>query len=181
MATTNLPEGTQTVQFDQALLQATARAKATYPAEKCRIERGLSLAISGAVTLHADGSATVQSQTEVTTHYHVNGACECRDGMVAPGGRCKHRWAKSLVRFAQKALAEAPTFIYYASYYAPDESCTQGTAQYVDGHGWLFIPADGGDMLYASMLALVLGGRVDILETQRDKDGNLAAKVCGYR
>lgn len=58
-----------TVNFDTALRTATARAKAAYPAETCRIERGLAIALAGGVTLRADGTALVDSQTHPDRFY----------------------------------------------------------------------------------------------------------------
>lgn len=102
------PAAVATIQFDAALLQATSRAKAAYPTEAVRIERGLQIAIVGGVTLLPDGTAEVQSQTHDNITYRVNGHCSCVDIDHAPAGRCKHRWAKSLVKWALKQ-EDAPT------------------------------------------------------------------------
>jgi hypothetical protein len=182
---------TFTVQFDAAIRTLAAQARTRYAGEAARIERGLVIALNGGVSLQSDGTALVQSQSDAEVQYRVNGHCDCPDASRAPEGRCKHRWATCLTRraislVAAQALAarretcEPPPVRWYASYYGPDGSCTPGTAQHVPGHGWLFVPEDGGEPIYASELALVRGGRVDLLEAQRQADGDLAAKVCGY-
>jgi hypothetical protein len=69
-----------------------------------------------------------------------------------------------------------------ATYTTPDGLVLQGTAQWIAREqAWLFIDA-ATDHAYLTQRthALVLGGRVDILEAQREADGNLAARVCGY-
>jgi hypothetical protein len=91
------------VMFEAALLQATARAKAAYPAERCRIERGLQICLSDDVVIGADGVAIVHSQSEPDLDYHVGSQCSCPDAKErAPEGRCKHRWARSLFLYAQQ-------------------------------------------------------------------------------
>ena len=91
-----------------ALLAGTARAKAAYPLERLRIEKGLLLCLDEAVELRIDGSALVHSATEPDTAYTVrHGRCECPDARSkAPAGRCKHLYAVALLRKAIKiALA----------------------------------------------------------------------------
>lgn len=94
---------------DAVLRTLAAKALALYPGEAARIERGLLLALNGAVTLRPDGTATVQSGgKDPEVYYDVGrGLCDCRDFARAPGGRCKHRLAASLVRKAAK-LASTP-------------------------------------------------------------------------
>ena len=101
-------EAMTTVQFDAALLRATARAAATYPTERERIERGLQIALAEGVTFLPTGLALVASQSRPGETYPVNGHCLCRDVAQAPAGRCKHRWAKSLVRWARNAEVDTP-------------------------------------------------------------------------
>jgi hypothetical protein len=186
-----IPESTATVQFDDALRTLAQRAVCAYAGEAARIGRGLILALNRAVTLCPDGTALVQSQTEAEIVYEIReGHCDCPDAARAPEGRCKHRWAKCLTKRALSLVAaqtvqprretcEPKPVTWYASYYAPDGSCTRGTAQHVAGRGWLFVPEDGADLFYASGEALVLGGRVDLLEAQRTADGALVARICG--
>ena len=87
-----------------ALLAGTARAKAAYPTERVRIEKGLGLCLDEAVELRIDGSALVRSATEPETTYTVrHGCCACPDARSkTPAGRCKHLYAVSLLRFAIK-------------------------------------------------------------------------------
>ena len=96
-------ETSSTVQFDTTLRQLAAQATTRYAGEKARIDRGLVLALNGHVTLHADGTASVQSGTDAEVVYTVNGHCDCPDVARAPEGRCKHRWAKCLVKRALQA------------------------------------------------------------------------------
>ena len=95
----------QALQRDTTLRQLAAQATTRYAGEKARIDRGLVLALNGHVTLHADGTASVQSGTDAEVVYTVNGHCDCPDARRAPEGRCKHRWAKCLVKRATQAGA----------------------------------------------------------------------------
>jgi hypothetical protein len=105
----NVAQSTTTVQFDTALRTLAAQATSRYAGEKARIDRGLVLALNGHVTIHQDGTASVQSGTDAEVVYTVNGQCDCPDVARAPEGRCKHRWAKCLVKRAMQAAQ------YYAS------------------------------------------------------------------
>ena len=93
----------QALQRDTTLRQLAAQAATRYAGEKARIDRGLVLALNGHVTVHADGTARVQSGTDAEVVYTVNGHCDCPDSSRAPEGRCKHRWAKCLVKRAMQA------------------------------------------------------------------------------
>ena len=86
------------------LLAGTSRAKAVYPLERLRIEKGLGLCLHEAVELRIDGTALVHSATEPETTYTVqHGRCTCPDSRSkAPAGRCKHRWGVALLRKAIK-------------------------------------------------------------------------------
>lgn len=171
---TKVAESATTVQFDATLRTLAARATERYAGEAARIDRGLCLALSGHVALHADGTASVRSAKDAEVVYEVNGHCDCPDASRAPGGRCKHRWARC---FAQKASGQA--LRYFATYYAPDGEAHQGVAT-ATGHGWLFVADDGLEPLFASTHALALGGNVALYEAQRAADGDLVRKVCGY-
>ena len=177
------------VNLDHALRTLAAQATARYAGEHLRIERALVIALNGGVTLNADGSADVQSCSKAEVVYHVEGGvCDCPDFQRAPDGRCKHRYAVCLVKKATKqereAQAQTASQTYYATYTTPDGLVLQGTAQwcasgiYVDA-GWLFID-EATDHAYLTRRAhaLVLGGRVDLLEAQREADGDLVRKVC---
>jgi len=113
-ATLTTPNGTTphsdaaTVAFDAALLEAASKAKAAYPDERLRIERGLAICLADGVTLLADGTAQVASQSHPGECYRVNGHCTCLDVAEAPDGRCKHKWGRSLSRWARAACAGAP-------------------------------------------------------------------------
>lgn len=93
----------QALQRDTTLRQLAAQATTRYAGEKARIDRGLVLALNGHVTVHADGTASVQSGTDAEVVYTVNGHCDCPDVARAPEGRCKHRWAKCLIKRAMQA------------------------------------------------------------------------------
>ena len=98
-------ETSSTIQFDTTLRTLERAARKAYPAEHGRLMRGLVLALNGHVTLHADGTASVKSGSDAEVVYTVNGHCDCPDASRAPEGRCKHRWAKCLVKRAQQAGA----------------------------------------------------------------------------
>lgn len=93
------------------------QAKAAYPtlADTQRISKALALLMSGHVTLHADGTATVRSQSGCA-EYRVNGSCTCPDAQYrALDGKCKHRWSKALSKAVQHTLAHARYAQYGAS------------------------------------------------------------------
>jgi hypothetical protein len=154
-----IPETTTTVQFDATLRTLAEAAHARYAGEAARIDRGLVIALNGGVTLHQDGTASVQSCSNTEVVYHVaHGTCDCPDFQRAPGGRCKHRFAVCLVKKAQRQAVR-----HYALYTAPDGTAHDGIATQT-GQGWLFVAEDGLDPLFASSAALVLYGQVDIAE-----------------
>lgn len=93
----------QALQRDTTLRQLAAQARTRYAGEQGRIDRGLGIALNGGVTLHADGSADVQSASDPEIVYHVaHGTCDCPDFQRAPDGRCKHRFSVCLVKKARK-------------------------------------------------------------------------------
>lgn len=171
-----------TAQFDQALLDAASRATAAYPAERCRIQRGLQIAQADGVELYQDGSARVQSQAAPDARYYVNGSCSCLDAMRAPAGRCKHVYARWLYKAALAALKRHPgPDRWYATYYAPDGEAVPGIAEWrADKKCWLFTPEYGQEPLFPALQALSLGGHIPTEQAQRAKDGDLVRKVCGY-
>jgi hypothetical protein len=90
-------------QFDADLRALAEKAKTRYPGEDQRIERGLLLALNGHVELLPDGTATVQSSKDAEVQYQVrHGHCDCPDFARAPDGRCKHAYARALVRKAAR-------------------------------------------------------------------------------
>jgi hypothetical protein len=186
----SMTESLNTVNFDTALRTLAAQAASRYAGETARIDRGLLIALNGGVTLLADGTADVRSQSDAEIVYHVNGHCDCVDaGTRAPEGRCKHKWAKCLTKRAISLLAAtavqpsrscAPQPVrWYASYVRPDGESVQGIATHTP-HGYLFAAEDGSVYEYVSTGALVLGGNVAILEAQRLADGNLIDKICRH-
>jgi len=89
---------------------AYAAAKRALPeAVNGRLERGLELALAGAVSLQGEGQAVVKSQKDADATYTVNGKCNCPDAQgQAPqvNGRpaCKHQIAVWLVQKANELM-----------------------------------------------------------------------------
>lgn len=157
---------TQTVaQFDHALRTLAARAKTRYPDEQARIDRGLVLALNGHVTLHADGTARVQSGSDAEVVYTVNGCCDCADAQRAPAGKCKHRYAKALVK---RALQPTHTRVaYHATYQGQHGQAIR------DEFGSVYFHGDDDQMtplFDTDAPALLLAGRVDLAADQRRRD-----------
>jgi len=182
-----------TVQFDTALRQMADRARTRYAGEAARIDRGLVIALNGGVTLHRDGTASVQSCSNAEVVYHVaHGTCDCPDFQRAPEGRCKHRYAVCLVKKAQvQAAEEQAAQTYYATYTTPDGEVLQGTARWIPqstapwlpGDGWLFLSETEEAYFTGRAHALVLGGNVAIATAKRAEEeaaGGLVAITCGY-
>ena len=92
-----------------AVAQVAAKAKEKLPESNGRTEKAVALVLAGAVTIHADGSATVTSQTDPTQTYHVSsGVCPCPDYARAPHNFCKHRLVSAIARRAQELVAGTP-------------------------------------------------------------------------
>jgi hypothetical protein len=105
---TILLETTHTGNLDDTLRTLAAQARERYAGEHQRIDRGLCLALGGAVTLHEDGTASVQSANTAEVVYEVQqGHCDCYDWEHAPDNRCKHRWAVCLFRRATAEMLPA--------------------------------------------------------------------------
>jgi hypothetical protein len=166
MKTLSVPQPTQTVEFDTALRTLAAQATTRYPDEQARIDRGLVLALNGHVTLHTDGTATVQSGTNGEGQYRVgHGICDCPDAGRAP--HCKHAWARCLVRKARK-LAQPPTRI---AYHATLKG-THGQAMR-DEQGRVWFQGDDErlvELFDADCPNLQLHGRVDLRADARRLD-----------
>jgi hypothetical protein len=100
--------------FSDSQIQAIAdRAKASLPAQvNGRIEKAVRLVRSASVELHADGSATVLSETDGLTGYLVqHGRCTCPDFQFQPAevqGWCCHRLARAFVVQCQRQAHNAP-------------------------------------------------------------------------
>lgn len=164
-----IPQPQTTVQFDTALRQAADRARTRYAGEHRRIGRGLLIALNGGVELHADGTASVRSDSNPEIRYHVaSGVCDCPDCSRAPDGRCKHRFATCLVKKARQQGQR-----YFATYTAPDGIDHQGIATRT-GQGWLFVAEDGLDPIFASSGSLTLCGQVDLAEAALADDTRVA-------
>jgi len=173
-----LIETPNTVAFDQLLCAACDAAKLAYPTEAAAIGRGLAIALADGVVLFSDGHANVKSDTVVDLWYTVNGTCTCKSFQFSPGGRCKHRWAKALVKHAHtNSLPTRHEPEYFATYYPVDGSMCDGRAIHTPG-GWRFTPNDGAEPLYVSEQALCLGGGGGIYKKQLKEDGSLVEKVC---
>jgi hypothetical protein len=84
---------------------ADIAAKAKLPECNGRVDSAVKIVLAGDVELLADGTATVASQSNGSTAYHVvNGHCDCRDYEKAPHQLCKHRLGAAIVRRAQELL-----------------------------------------------------------------------------
>ena len=91
---------TFTPQFVQAVLAAIPVCRAKFPGEDARIHRGALLVVDGAVTTTCH-ETSVASGTTDGKKYLVNTHCGCEDATRrAPGGRCKHMFAKWLMHRA---------------------------------------------------------------------------------
>jgi hypothetical protein len=95
-------------QFPTTLEAVAQKAREALPLANGRIEKAVTIVLSGGVTLLPDGHAVVASQSRPHTQHHVNGTCGCPDGTVAPGQWCKHRIAAGLFKRTQEALARVP-------------------------------------------------------------------------
>jgi hypothetical protein len=82
-----------------AAAQIATQAQEKIPDAKGRIERALALVLDGAVTLHDDGSATVQG-TGNRPYTMADGVCDCKDYKRAPHNFCKHRLGAAIARRA---------------------------------------------------------------------------------
>ena len=79
------------------------KAKAKLPECSGRVDSAVKIVLAGDVSLQADGTAKVASQSNGSTAYHVvNGHCDCKDFAKAPHNFCKHRLSAAIVRRAQE-------------------------------------------------------------------------------
>jgi hypothetical protein len=152
--------------IELALVICSKRAKDAFEDERARIERGLELCLTDKVQLFVDGTATVASQVRENVVYTVHHYCQCFDAQRAPGGRCKHRWARSLLRKAIREVKSEAYNTWYAQYEAPNGAFTMGTAR-ITPKGWLFMPEEG-EPLYASQAAIILLGNVALVKEDYD-------------
>src|SRR3989454_12153254 len=170
-----MPTLPQITPFEQAVRHSAREAMARYDsaADSTRIGRAMDLILAGHMTLLPTGEADVRSQRGHGS-YHVNGACQCPDFAKAEAGRCKHRYAKALLKRAYRILAAA----WYATY-SPTLGAEQQGIAFAQGSDWMFIPEGQAAGWPCDLDALVLGGNVVLADAQHVADGNLAAKVCG--
>lgn len=140
-----------TLAFDAAL--RTARTQLPRTADAARADRGLVLALNGAVTLASPTEAHVTSGSDAEVVYHVTRwACECPDSVrrlaqrtdaTTPLGHywCKHQYAGALMGLAHVELQ--------AKGYVPEptgEVCYPAVSleEWAYGvGGWAFPQADG--------------------------------------
>ena len=99
-----------------AVALAATNARKALPDSNGRIDKAVTLVLTGAVELLDGGKARVASQTTngETTYLLCNGSCECQDFARAPQGQCKHRIARGLVIRAieiAKQLGQAPSLV----------------------------------------------------------------------
>src|SRR6266446_6401688 len=87
----------------EAVAKIAEKAKAKLPECSGRVESAVKIVLAGDVTLQADGTAQVASQSNGSTAYQVvNGHCDCKDFAKAPHNFCKHRLSAAIVRRAQE-------------------------------------------------------------------------------
>ena len=87
----NFPDTPARQAFREAVATVADSARAALPESNGRIEKAIALMLAGDVNLHADGSATVGSQTSTKTYTVTHGACDCTDYAKSPQQQCKHR------------------------------------------------------------------------------------------
>ena len=96
-----LPETPTRQAWREAVAEIAERAKAKLPECRGRIDAAIKIVLAGDVTLLADGTARVASQSNGSTAYQVvNGHCDCQDFAKAPHNFCKHRLSVAMVRRA---------------------------------------------------------------------------------
>jgi hypothetical protein len=82
-----------------AVTEIAAKAHEKLPECNGRVDSAVKIVLAGDVTLLADGTACVASQSNGQTIYHVvNRSCDCKDFAKAPHDFCKH------VRFVHPKL-----------------------------------------------------------------------------
>lgn len=164
-----------TLAFDAAL--RTARTQLPRTADAARADRGLVLALNGAVTLASPTEAHVTSgsDAEVVYHVHSRGGCDCPDGQhrleqmpdAAPGVRgCKHWYGAVLTAMAHLNLAlkgyqpEALGEVWYPAVSLTEEWYGfSGAATEVESGLWWFCFADWSGGFYCSTSDLELYNR----------------------
>jgi hypothetical protein len=88
-----------------AVAEIADKARAKLPECSGRVDSAVKLVLAGDVTLQADGTAKVASQSNGTAAYlAVNGECSCKDFAKAPHSFCKHRLGAAIARRAQELV-----------------------------------------------------------------------------
>lgn len=104
----NMMDSKREQYLDTALRRIAADVRDAAPEAK-RLDRGLLIALNRRVDLHEDGSADVQSDSDLEVFYHINaGMCECHDWSRAPEHMCKHRYSVALWCAALDAVKAMP-------------------------------------------------------------------------
>lgn len=107
MTQQNVAEPTTTLQalygdhFSVAVRQAAATMERPEHGE--RLQKALDFVLTGAVTLHDDGTATVKSGSHA---YQINGECPCQDSQTH-SKYCKHYLAVQLLKRALERLPQS--------------------------------------------------------------------------
>jgi hypothetical protein len=94
MNATHLP--TDRSAWRTIVAEIAAKAKETLPECNGRVDKAVALVLAGGVELLPDGTARVESCSDPTMTYEVNGACPCKDYERAPSHWCKHRIAAGI-------------------------------------------------------------------------------------
>src|SRR5215475_8983531 len=96
--------------FLQTLQREVARMHAAHPEREGDITRAHALILQGMVTPTDDPTTAHVLSSDGTTHYTVNGSCNCQAGQH--GRDCKHLHAWKLYQYiatrVQQLLAAAP-------------------------------------------------------------------------
>jgi hypothetical protein len=125
---------------ETALLALAAKAQtALPPAVNGRIDKACRLVRSASVELHADGTATVLSETDGLTGYLVqDGRCTCPDfHYQAPEGWCAHHIAVRMVQRLSRMPQDVPSAPDVTGETLDDADAPTGTpaASHAGSHG----------------------------------------------
>jgi hypothetical protein len=94
--------------FRETVEELAAKAKETLPeAVNGRVDKAVTIVLSGDIELMADSKAVVGSQSDVGLHYVYDGECECPDSdRPEIDGWCKHRIAVAIAKRANVLARE---------------------------------------------------------------------------
>jgi len=100
-----LPEMPARQAWREAVAEIADKAKAKLPECSGRVDAAVKIVLAGDVKVQSDGTATVASQSNGQTVYHVaNGVCSCKDFAKSPHNLCKHRLSAAMARRAQELV-----------------------------------------------------------------------------